>query len=710
MRTQIFPSLFLALALLVTGAAQANLETERDYQPVEPTSDQARANILIARQLQFGHFEEQDIDGELASETLDAYLDQLDGQRLYFTQEDINRFDDYRDSMQRALTSGNLEPAFRIYNHFQQRSIQRLEYALSLLDNGIDTFSFESDDRYRLDRSEADWAQNTDELDQLWRDRIRNAVLSMRLDGQPDEAIKETLTRRYESQLDRAYDARSEDAFQQWMNAFAGLWDPHTQYLSPRNSENFDINMSLSLEGIGAVLQSEDGYTKVSRIVPGGPAAEEGSLGAADRIVGVAQEDEKMKNVIGWRLSEVVDLIRGAKGSKVRLEVIPAGTQNDMNTHEITIVRDEVKLEEQSAQSDMIEMENGGDPWQLGVIDIPTFYADLKAARQGDKDYRSTTRDVRALLEDLKSDGMDGLVIDLRGNGGGALSEANQLVGLFIESGPTVQVRGPDGSVQVFEDESNNVTWDGPVVVLVNNLSASASEIFAGAMQDYGRGLVVGAQTFGKGTVQAIRPLNHGQLKITQSKFYRISGGSTQNRGVVPDIEIEDRIHRENVAESALDGALTWDEIDTLDYHRYFEFGDVLETITSKHEKRFSEVPEYKLRQRELELLNERRDRTWVSLNAEERRAEQEAFRDKQLGIVNRRRELRDKEPFESWQAYEEDAESRPAMARRSELADEGPDFVVREAGAILTDLLAQSQHYASIYHETPEKGAVAGE
>ena len=710
MRTQTLPTLFLALALLVTGAAQANTETKRDYQAVEPTADQARANILIARQLQFGHFKEQDIDDDLASKTLDAYLEQLDGQRLYLTQGDINSFDAYRDSMQRALTSGNLEPAFRIYNRYQKRTIQRLEYVLSLLDKGIDNFSFDDDDRYRLDREDAEWASGKEELDQLWRDRIRNAVLSMRLDGQPDEAIKETLTRRYESQLDRAYDARSEDAFQQWMNAFAGLWDPHTQYLSPRTSENFDINMSLSLEGIGAVLQSKDGYTKVSRIVPGGPASEEGSLGAADRIVGVAQEDKKMKNVIGWRLGEVVDLIRGPKGSKVRLEVIPAGAQNDMNTHEITIIRDEVKLEEQSAQSDMLELENGGEPWQLGVIDIPTFYADLKAARQGKEDYRSTTRDVRNLLEELKSNSMDGLVIDLRGNGGGALSEANKLVGLFIESGPTVQVSGPDGSVQVFEDDGSDVAWDGPVVVLVNNLSASASEIFAGAMQDYGRALVVGSQTFGKGTVQAIRPLNHGQLKITQSKFYRVSGGSTQNRGVVPDITIEDRIERDNVAESALDGALAWDEIDTLDYPRYFEFSNVLGTITQKHEARFSNVPEYKLRQRELELLNERRDRTWVSLNAGERRAEQEAFRDKQLSIVNQRRKLQDKEPFDSWQAYEKDAESRPAMARRSELADEGPDFVVREAGAILTDLLAQSEHYASIYNETPEKGTVAGE
>ncbi|XOZ33865.1 carboxy terminal-processing peptidase [Halomonadaceae bacterium KBTZ08] len=710
MRTQIFPTLFLALALVFTSAAQANLETGRDYQPVEPTADQARANILIARQLQFGHFKEKDIDDALASETLDAYLDQLDSQRLYFTQGDVSNFNAYRDSMKRALTGGDLEPAFRIYNHFQQRRIRRLEYALSLLDEGISSFDFSGDDRYRLDRSEADWAQDTSELDKLWRDRIRNAVLSMRLDGQPDEAIKETLTRRYESQLDRAYDARSEDAFQQWMNAFAGLWDPHTQYLSPRTSENFDINMSLSLEGIGAVLQSKDGYTKVSRIVPGGPAAEEGSLGAADRIVGVAQGDDPMENVIGWRLSEVVDLIRGPKGSKVRLEVIPAGTQNDMNTHEITIVRDEVELEEQSAQSDMLEMENRGKPWKLGVIDIPTFYADLKAARQGDENYRSTTRDVRGLINELKGNGMDGLVIDLRGNGGGALSEANKLVGLFIEKGPTVQVRGPDGSVQVFKDDDNNVAWDGPVVVLVNNLSASASEIFAGAMQDYGRGLIVGSQTFGKGTVQAIRPLNHGQLKITQSKFYRVSGASTQNRGVVPDIRIKDRIERDNVAEAALDGALSWDEIDTLDYQRYFTFDDILETITKQHEARFSQVPEYKLRKRELELLNERRDRTWVSLNAEQRKKDQKTFREKQLSIVNQRRKLEDKEPFDSWQAYEEDAESRPAMARRSELAEEGPDFVVREAGAILTDLLAQSEHYASIYHETPEKGAVAGE
>lgn len=706
-----FPRSILPVLLVVMAlSAQASDDAEKVYEPVEPTSDQSRANILIARQLQFGHFKDQDIDDELASNAMDAYLDQLDSQRLYFTKEDIEEFNDFRDSLKRSLTSGRLDPAFQIYNQYQQRTIGRLEHALSLIEDGIDDLDFDSDDQYQIDRSEADWVKDEAALDQLWRDRIRNAVLSMRLDGQPDEAIEDTLTQRYESQLNRAYEPRSEDAFQYWMNAFTGLWDPHTQYLSPRNSENFDINMSLSLEGIGAVLQSEDGYTKVSRVVPGGPAADEGSLGPADRIVGVGQEDERITNVIGWRLDEVVDLIRGPKGSTVRLEIIPAGTANDMNTETISIVRDEVKLEEQSAQSDMLEMKRDEQPWNVGVVDIPTFYADLKAAREGKKDYKSTTRDVRGLIEDLKKDGMDGLVIDLRDNGGGALTEANQLVGLFVESGPTVQVRGPDGSVQVFEDEENGVTWDGPIIVLVNNLSASASEIFAGAMQDYDRALVMGSQTFGKGTVQAVRPLNHGQLKITQSKFYRISGASTQNRGVVPDLEIMDRIHRDRVAESALDGALAWDEIDPVDHMTYFNFDGVLEELGDMHTQRFDAVEEYQLQQKEMALLEERRDRTHVSLNAEKRRRNLEEFRDRQLSLVNERRSLQDKETFDSWQAYQEDAESRAAMSRRSDLAEDGPDFVVRESGQVLADLLDLNASFASIYHDGSDDEAVAGE
>ncbi len=700
-------SLVLALAF----SAHAAIDSDAVYEPVEPTADQSRANILIARQLQFGHFKDKSVDGDVGARALDSYLEQLDNQRLYFTQEDVEEFQSEKDDMERALKAGRLETPFRIYNRFQQRTIERLEYVLGLLEDGVEQFDLDGEGEYLIDRSEADWPEDKEALDQVWKDRIRNAVVGMKLDDQSDEEVAQALKRRYEGQLKRAYEPRSEDAFQSWMNAFTRLWDPHTQYMSPRSSENFDINMSLSLEGIGAVLQSEDGYTKVSRIVPGGPAAREGQLGPADRIIGVAQEDEdSMVNVIGWRLDEVVDLIRGPKESRVRLEVIPASAPNDMATREIEIQRDEVQLEDQSAQSTMMEKERDGQPWNVGVIDIPTFYADLEAARSGDEDYRSTTRDVRGLIEDLKKDGMDGLVIDLRNNGGGALSEANQLVSLFVEAGPTVQVRGADGSVQVFRDDDDGVVWDGPVIVLVNGLSASASEIFAGAMQDYGRAVVMGSQTFGKGTVQAVRPLNHGQLKITQSKFYRISGASTQNRGVVPDIEIPSRIRQDRIGESALDDAMAWDEIDPVDHRTYFDFSEVLGGVTEKHRARFSEVPEYQLLLREIELMEEQQDRTHVSLNKAERQAQQDDFRARQLEIANERRELRGDEPFEDWKAFQEDAESNRAMARRSSLSEDGPDFVVHESSQVLADILSMNSQYTSIFQNGTKSESIARE
>ncbi len=699
----------VCLLVLISLPAHGKIDPRGVYQPVEPTADQSRANILIARQLQFGHYVDKKVDEDVASRALDAYLDQLDKQRLYFLESDIEEFERHRGDMERALKSGRLDIPFRIYNRFQQRTIERLEFALSLIEDGIDEFDFDGDEEYKLDRSEADWASDREALDVVWQDHLRNAVLNMRLDDQDDEAIQSTLKRRYESRLNRVFEPRSEDAFQSWMNAFTRLWDPHTQYLSPRSSENFNINMSLSLEGIGAVLQSENEYTKVMRIVPGGPADQQGELGPADRIIGVGQEgDDHMVNVIGWRLDEVVDLIRGPKESKVRLEVIPAGATNEMSTTEIEIVRDEVALEEQAAQSHMLEQERDGHPWNVGVIEIPTFYADLEAARAGDSDYRSTTRDVRKLIDNLKDDGMDGLVIDLRNNGGGALSEANALVSLFVEAGPTVQVRGADGSVQVFEENNTDVAWDGPVIVLVNGLSASASEIFAGAMQDYGRALVMGSQTFGKGTVQAVRPLNHGQLKITQSKFYRISGDSTQSRGVVPDIEVPSRIRRSQIGEAALDDALAWEQIDGLDHQVYFDFSGVLDNIRERHHERFSRVPEYQLLLREIELMEDRENRTHVSLNADKRRAEQDELQQRQLAIVNERRQLQDKEPFDDWKAYEEDAEANRAMARRSRMSEDGPDFVIRESSNVLADLLEKDKGFASIFHDRDGTEAAA--
>lgn len=686
----------LALALLLPGfpGPQAKVDVPDEYEPVSPTIDQARANILIARQLQFTHFRDLGISDDLSDDVFHSYLDYLDGQRIYLTQEDIDAMADIRDMLGPALRTGQLQPGFYVYNLVQQRIIDRLEFALGLLDQGIDNLDFSTDEEILLDRTDTNWESDQAALDTLWRKRIKNAVLSQRLNGTEDSAIEENLRRRYEGQLKRAYQARSEDAFQAYMNAFTSMWDPHTSYFSPRTSENFNINMSLSLEGIGAVLQSDNEYTKVVRLVPGGPAAKQGQLQPADRIVSVAQDEEKPVNVIGWRLDEVVDLIRGPRDSVVTLEVIPANATDETVTRTIAIQRDEVKLEEQSASKSVIELERGGEPRKIGVITIPTFYADFQAMQAGDPNYKSTTRDVRKLIEELESDGIEGIVIDLRNNGGGALHEANDLVGLFIDQGPTVQIRNAKNEVQVLEDEDPTVAYDGPLVVLVNRMSASASEIFAGAIQDYGRGLVVGSQTFGKGTVQAVRPLNHGQLKITQSKFYRVSGGSTQHKGVIPDIEIPSRIDKTRIGEDALDHALPWDQIESVPHTRYFDFSAVIPELRERHSERFATNPEFKLLQKEIEFLKKQRQMDYVSLNPEKRREHYDQIENTRLAITNARRELRGDEPFETLDELEDWQEQEAA---NPDSTDADSDFVIREGGQIMADLVELDRHMASI-------------
>ena len=684
----------VALLLSAPLGLHANVETPDVYEPVAPTIDQARANILIARQLQFTHFRDLGISDELSGDVFDAYLDYLDGQRIYLSQDDIAKFDKIRTQLGSALKTGQLQPGFDIYNLVQQRIIERLQFALETIDKGIDTLDFSANESILVDRSKADWESNAEALDDLWVKRIKNAVLAQRLNGAEDEAIVETLRRRYEGQLKRAYQARSEDAFQAYMNAFTGIWDPHTSYFSPRTSENFNINMSLSLEGIGAVLQSDNEYTKVVRLVPGGPASKQGQLEPADRIVSVAQEDEKPVNVIGWRLDEVVDLIRGPRNSTVTLEVIPANASDETITETIAIKRDEVKLEEQSASKDTIRLERGGKEYTIGVITIPTFYADFQAMQAGDPNYKSTTRDVRNLITELEADGVDGLVMDLRNNGGGALHEANDLVGLFIDKGPTVQIRNANNDVQVLNDEDPSVAYNGPLVVLTNRMSASASEIFAGAIQDYGRGLVVGSQTFGKGTVQAVRPLNHGQLKITQSKFYRVSGGSTQHKGVIPDIEIPSRIDKTRIGEDALDHALPWDQIEAVPHTRYFDFSGIIDELRKRHEERFSTNPEFSLLKQEIDFLTKQRATDSVSLNLEERRAEHEQIERTRLTIANARRELKGQTPFESLEDLEDWQDQQAADLNST---DEELDFVIREGGHIMADMLDLDNRMASI-------------
>ncbi|MBN7770106.1 carboxy terminal-processing peptidase [Marinobacter daepoensis] len=683
----------LTLGLLVSGA-YAKIDDSARYEPVAPTIDQARANILIARQLQFTHFRNLGISDQLSGDVFDAYLNYLDSQRVYLTQKDIDALSGVRKHLGSALKTGQLQPGFDIYNLVQQRVIDRLKFALGVIDNGLDQLDFSADDKIRVDRSESPWEADAEALDELWTKRIKNAVLAQRLNGAEDEAIEETLRRRYEGQLKRAYQARSEDAFQAYMNAFTGMWDPHTSYFSPRTSENFNINMSLSLEGIGAVLQSDNEYTKVVRLVPGGPASKQGQLQPADRIVSVTQENEEPVNVIGWRLDEVVDLIRGPRNSSVTLEVIPANASDETITRAISIKRDEVKLEEQSASKDVIELERQGETYRIGVINIPTFYADFQAMQAGDPNYKSTTRDVRKLISELKTDGVDGVVMDLRNNGGGALHEANDLVGLFIDEGPTVQIRNANNDVQVLADEDPSVVYDGPLVVLVNRMSASASEIFAGAIQDYGRGLVVGSQTFGKGTVQAVRPLNHGQLKITQSKFYRVSGGSTQHKGVIPDIEIPSRIDKTRIGEDALDHALPWDQIESVPHTRYFDFTGVIDELRERHADRFATNPEFKLLQQEIEFLNGQREMDYVSLNVDKRKSQHSQIEQTRLTIANARRALKGEEPFEDLEALEDWQDQQAADLDNT---DDELDFVIQEGGHIMADLLELDQRTASI-------------
>tara|TARA_R100000306_G_C4382273_1_gene146270 strand:- start:4748 stop:6958 length:2211 start_codon:yes stop_codon:yes gene_type:complete len=658
---------------------------------LSPSVAQEKVSRDIARQLQYSHYRTLRIDREVSSKVFDNYLNYLDGQKLYFLESDIKEFEIYRHRLDGALKTGQLDPAFRIYNRLQERLYDRINYALSLLEQDSDKLDFEKDETILVDRAEESWPADEAEMNEIWRKRVKNSILSLELTGKKDDEIKKTLRKRYESQLRRASQTRSEDVFQGYMNAFTGVYDPHTQYFSPRVSENFNINMSLSLEGIGAVLQTDDEYTKVVRLVPAGPADKAGQLKPADKVVAVGQDDDgELVDVVGWRLEEVVDLIRGPKQSIVRLKVIPANAASDDETRVLKIVRDRVALEDQSASKEVLDIERDGKNYKVGVIEIPTFYADFKGAQLGDPDYKHTTADVRKLLKELEQSNIDGLVIDLRNNGGGALQEAITLTGLFIPQGPTVQVRTSDDRVAVHNDPDTSIVYGGPLVVLVNRMSASASEIFAAAIQDYGRGLVVGNQTFGKGTVQSVRNLASGQLKITEFKFYRVSGGSTQHSGVLPDITFPSAIDVAEIGEDALPEALPWDQIAAADFDRVSSFDMYLPELARKHESRMLKNKEYQAILEEISFLAEAKAENELSLVLSSRKAQLEKQRKKELSVVNAKRSARGEETFKDFSAYETFVESE---AMRTDKDKDEADLFTRESGEILIDLLnAQSQ------------------
>lgn len=680
-------SVFLGTFAWHVNAKDISSET---FKELEPTRAQQEASLYVARSLSLNHYRKQHIDKKLSEKVYENYLDSLDPSRIYFLSKDIEDFEVYRFRLDSALKTGQLDPAFRIYNRYQERVLTRLNKQINFLNTKLDSLDFSKDEFIMADRSEVDWAKTEAELDDIWRKRTKSTVLSRKLNGESAKEIKEALLKRYENQLTRAKQIRNEDAFSAYMNAFTTIYDPHTTYFSPRSSENFNINMSLSLEGIGAVLQSDSEFTKVVRLIAGGPAQKQGQLHAADRIVGVAQGDKgEMVEVIGWRLDEVVELIRGPKHSKVRLKVIPHSAKLDSNTVEIKIVRDKVKLEEQAAASSVLDIERDGKNHRIGVIDIPTFYADFKAMQEGDPNYKSTTRDTLKLLNEMQADKpLDGLVIDLRGNGGGSLDEANQLTGLFIQEGPTVQIRSASNRIEVYRDPDPQIVYDGPLIVLVDRLSASASEIFAGAIQDYGRGIVMGAPTFGKGTVQSVRPLNHGQLKITQAKFYRISGASTQHKGVIPDIIIPDTVDTKQVGENSLDNALEWDSIPSAKYSKYNSLNAISQQLSEKHVKRIAGHPEFSLLLEEIQLLESQRGIETVTINEEKRKAEDEAYEAARLSLINKRRKLDKLPAFESLKAWRESEEEKDIETNTAL----EPDFIVEESGQVLLDFISLQQ------------------
>ncbi|MBM7035782.1 carboxy terminal-processing peptidase [Vibrio ulleungensis] len=656
-RTMIAASLFLAAS---SYAVESEL-SKSDLPILSPEAQHQTAAKRVTSRFTRSHYKHFSLDDEFSIRIFNRYIDMLDYNRSIFTEADIESFAEQSTTLDDELKSGTNKVAFDIYNLSMQKRFERFQYALSLLDNEI---TFDGDETIELDRSEASWPTSQADIDELWQQRVKYDALNLALAGKEWEEIKDVLTKRYNNAMKRLTQSQSEDAFQLYMNAFAREVDPHTSYLSPRNAETFQAEMNLSLEGIGAVLQMTDDYTVIRSLVAGGPASNSKALNEGDRIIGVGQDGKDVVDVIGWRLDDVVALIKGPKGTKVNLQILPEG--NDAKSHTVTIVRDKIRLEDRAVKSEVIEK----DGKKFGVLEVPSFYVGL-------------AKDTDALISELKNDNVDGIIVDLRNNGGGALSEATALSGLFITQGPIVQVRDSYGRVTVNADNGNTISYDGPLTILVNRYSASASEIFAAALQDYGRAIVVGENSFGKGTVQQHRSLNHiydlfdkelGYVQYTIQKFYRINGGSTQNRGVVPDIAYPTAIDPAETGESVEDNALPWDQIDAAKYQVLADRSQQIQSLTTQHQARIADDLEFQFIAEDIEDYKAKKENNVLSLNLEARNAEDDGEEDLRLKRINQRRALEEQEPFASLDDVPDDYEA--------------PDPYLDETVSIMLDMI----------------------
>ncbi|MGH8042876.1 MAG: carboxy terminal-processing peptidase [Rudaea sp.] len=616
--------------VLATTAVLAKPPAAHDV-ALKPTAEQTQAALLATRFLTRLHYKAEPLDAAMSQKIFDRYFDALDGDRLFFVQADIDRFLPDRDKLGDDIYDENLSVPFAIFNLYEQRVTERTQCARALLKK---SFDFDKNETYTYQREKAPWAKSEAELNDLWRKRVKNDWLRLKLAGQDDAKIRETLDKRYSNYLERMRQLDGQDVFQTFMNAYAMSIDPHTNYLGPRASENVDIALKLSLEGIGAVLIRDDDYTAIREIVPGGPASLSGKFKVGDRIVGVGQgASGAVTDVVGWRLDDVVDLIRGSKDTTVRLEVLPADGGPDGKHLLIALVRKKVNIEEQAAKSSVIQIKDGDAMRRVGVITLPTFYEDFEARRRGDKNYKSATRDVAKLLAGLKAQHVDAVLMDLRNNGGGSLSEAIDLTGLFVGHGPVVQVRNAGGRIEVGRNTDTTMVWSGPFAVLVNRNSASASEIFAGAIQDYGRGLVVGEQTYGKGTVQNLVDLDqmaqsekpaYGELKMTIQQFFRVDGASTQLHGVTPDIAFPITGDFAQNGEATYDNALPWASIAAADYTPTSDLKPIVPMLLSLHDARVTKEKPWLAFEADVTDYRKLRKETSISLNEKVRRAERD--------------------------------------------------------------------------------------
>ncbi|ADZ92232.1 carboxy terminal-processing peptidase [Marinomonas mediterranea] len=665
----------LLVSLLVAGASLTS-SLANAYTDLQQPHDYDQVAKELTEMLEAVHYNRPTIDDRISASAFDLYLDSLDPTKSFFLKSDIDKLSKHRLELDDALRDGKTQIAYDIYNLYMHRVEDRLNQLVKELPDMVSNFDYTKEESLNVDFDTIQWSETPQALDEYWRKRIKNRALTLKLNDEPVDKIASVIEKRYRNQLKQIEQTEPADVFQTFANSITAALDPHTTYFAPRASETFNINMSLSLEGIGAVLQYDDDYTKVVRLIPGGPAEKQNELAPNDRILAVGQDNKEMVDVVGMRLDDVVDMIRGERGTKVYLEIQPA-KGDGQTTKTINITREKVKLEDQAAKKKIINVERGGETYKVGVIELPTFYSDFAAIQAGDRDYKSSTRDTKKLIEELRQEGVIAIVLDLRNNGGGSLQEANSLAGLFIPRGPIVQIKDTSGRVSVMGDRDPSVTYSGPLGVLVNRMSASASEIVAAALQDYGRALILGGQTFGKGTVQVLQEMDKGQLKVTQAKFYRVSGESTQHKGVHPDIAFPSLLDEKSVGESALKHPLPWDKIHETRYAVYWKMDDYLPVLEPRHEQRMKEEPNFVAM---VDQINDVREQAStfksISLNEEARLQLREEGKEKSIARENKRRKALGLDP----------------ITKEDEIEPSEDDPYAQEAAEVMLDFIAANQ------------------